>query len=240
MLLEKLKQTSAEHSEASGPVDPQEEKAFADFLSTQPKAVVNRAVERLTQDVTATKAEAYDPLDIRNLRLDQSKLNQPASKKALITVPVRKPGKQDYIRVHPDNDHSLSVQLLEYEKETYVVAPTVAEQILSECYPATLFTSINRQGDLFLWPVKLETEGSGNARSWYRSAAIAADMARKEWVRVTANMSLGAYEVRAVQINLPEPEWQTHSFQDLIRIAFRDTVIDSFDHIVLKKLRGEA
>jgi len=38
---------------------------------------------------------------------------------------------------------------------------------------------------------------------------------------------------------LTPPEWPTTPFKDLLRTAFRDTFIDSLDHVVLKKLRGE-
>ena len=37
-----------------------------------------------------------------------------------------------------------------------------------------------------------------------------------------------------------EPEWPELSFQDLLRIAFRDFYIESRDHPVLQQLRGEA
>lgn len=60
------------------------------------------------------------------------------------------------------------------------------------------------------------------------------------WVRIAANMSLGAYEVFvAAGENLPEPTWPEVDFQTLLRTAFKGHFIQSFDHPVLRRLRGE-
>ena len=66
----------------------------------------------------------------------------------------------------------------------------------------------------------------------------AAELARTKWVRVQANMTLGAYEVTYAE-HLPDPEWPDVPFQELLRIAFKDRYIDSLDHPVLRQLRGE-
>jgi hypothetical protein len=62
----------------------------------------------------------------------------------------------------------------------------------------------------------------------------------EKWVRVTANMSLGAYEIWEAVGNLPEPEWPQLSFQDILKIAFRDRIVDRPDHPLIMKLRGAA
>ena len=64
-------------------------------------------------------------------------------------------------------------------------------------------------------------------------------MGTGKWIRVTANMSLGAYDVFETTGNLPEPQWPEQSFQELLRIAFKDHYIDEMNHPVLKRLRGE-
>ena len=65
-------------------------------------------------------------------------------------------------------------------------------------------------------------------------------MATKGWVRVTANMSLSAYEVFEAQAQLSELEWPAVTMGELLRIAFKDRYILSLDHPVLRRLRGEA
>ena len=51
-------------------------------------------------------------------------------------------------------------------------------------------------------------------------------MATRRWIRITANLSLGAYEVFEAAANIPEPTWPDLSFPDLLKIAFRDRLVD--------------
>ena len=72
--------------------------------------------------------EGTQPSDIWSpeaLRIDQPFLNVGAAKKLLTTVPVRKPNKQDFVRVHPDVPYRLTVGLIELKenRETYLVLP---------------------------------------------------------------------------------------------------------------------
>jgi hypothetical protein len=74
---------------------------------------------------------------------------------------------------------------------------------------------------------------------WHQSAAEAAERAMTCWVRVTANRSLGAYEIFEATGNLPEPVWPEHSFPEILKIAFRGRVVDSPDHPLVLKLQGQ-
>ena len=49
-----------------------------------------------------------DPFDPASLRLDQNFAETAGVKKLLTTVPVRKPNRQDFVRVHPDADFRLT------------------------------------------------------------------------------------------------------------------------------------
>jgi hypothetical protein len=75
---------------------------------------------------------------------------------------------------------------------------------------------------------------------WHRSAREAADEATRTWLRVNPNMSLGAYEMIVAESITIEPQWPTLSFQELLRIAFRERLITSLDHPVVRRLRGLA
>ena len=65
-------------------------------------------------------------------------------------------------------------------------------------------------------------------------------MAMTQWLRMKANLSLGAYEIAVAECAMADPTWPEYSFQDLVRIAFRDRIIASLDHPVIKRLRGIA
>ena len=101
-----------------------------------------------------------------------------------------------------------------------------------------LVTAINRQDVVFFWPVKLPGP-DGRMDEWSRSSLEASTRAVKLWVRVQANMSLGAYELWEANGSIADPIWPTATLHELLRIAFRDKLIESPDHPVLRRLRGE-
>jgi hypothetical protein len=68
----------------------------------------------------------------------------------------------------------------------------------------------------------------------------AATHAAGKWVRVVANMSLGAYEIHEAAGQWAAPEWPNMPFQQIVKIAFKDRFITTLDHPILKRLRGEA
>jgi hypothetical protein len=102
----------------------------------------------------------------------------------------------------------------------------------------TLFTTVNRQGVVFLWPVRLPGP-DGRESTWNTSARLAAEGAIQSWTRLTANMSLGAYEATIAEAITSEPRWPEVSFQELLKIAFRTRLITSLDHPVIKQLFGQ-
>ena len=163
-----------------------------------------------------------DPFDPSRLRLSQNFAEMVGVKKALLTVPVRKPNRQDFIRVHASPDYRLETAVLELkdERESYLVDPALYSELPGEIAPKVLFTVINRQGVLMLWPIRLPGE-DGRHDEWNRSALEAAQMAQSRWVRVAANLYLGAYEVYEAVADLPEPEWPEVSFQEILMIAFK-------------------
>jgi hypothetical protein len=181
-----------------------------------------------------------DPFDLANLRLAQNYNETAGVKKLLRTVPVRKPNKQDFIRVHPDaafRENFAMIELREDREEYLVAGSELVGELAAEIVNNTLFTAINRQGVVFLWPVRLP-DADGKQMEWHRSARDAAEGATKCWMRVSPNMSLGAYEQIVAEAITAEPQWPEVSFQELIRIAFRDRLITSLDHPLVKRLRG--
>jgi hypothetical protein len=191
---------------------------------------------------TAKGEPAPDPFDPASLRLSQDYAASLGVRKALLTIPVRKPDKSWFVRAHPDAAFHLDTAVIELkeDRETYLVAPNLWSALAAESTfsPRALFTAINRQGVLFLWPVRLPgADGKIDARS--QSALQAAQLAQQGWVRVAANMSLGAYDVHQATGDLPAPDWPTYTFREMLRVAFRDRFIDNLDHPVLRKLRGE-
>jgi hypothetical protein len=183
-----------------------------------------------------------DPFDPSALRLSQNLNASLGVKKALVAVPVRKPHNSWFVRVHPDETYRLQTAVVEMkeDRETYLVAQTLWPALATEALfkPKLLATAINRQGDVFLWELNLP-RSNGRTDEWSRTALAAMNMAIDGWVRLSANMSLGAYDVFQASGKLSEPDWPQVPFRELLRVAFKNRYIDSLDHPVLRKLRGE-
>lgn len=190
-------------------------------------------------DKTDPRKSEVDPFDPARLRLSQEFESQVGVKKSLVTVPVRKPDRQWFVRVHPEDAWHLSTAVLEVkeDRETYLVDPSLWSELPGEIVPTILFAAVNRQAVVFLWPVRLPGI-DGRHNEWNNSALRAAQVAMSRWIRVAANMSLGAYDVYEATADLPEPTWPDLDFKKLLEIAFKDRFIRSMDHPVVQKLRG--
>jgi hypothetical protein len=184
---------------------------------------------------------APDPFDLARLRLSPSFLETAGVKKLLTTVPARKPGPQDFVRVHsaPEYRENFAMIDLKEDREDFLVLPELLPELTGEVVYKTIFTAINRQGVVFLWPIRLPTPDDRKSDNWARSEREAAELAMGQWVRLKANMSLGAYEITVAENVMAEPEWPELPFQELVRIAYRDRMITNLEHAVVKRLRGQ-
>jgi hypothetical protein len=181
-----------------------------------------------------------DPFNPANLRLGQSFAETVGVKKLLTTVPVRKPSPQDFVRVHSDQSYRENFPIVELkdEREEYIVVADLVPALIGELVVKTLFTAVNRQGVVFFWPVRLPSPDGKNL-DWWRSSREAAELAMRSWIRLRANMGLGAYEIFQAESVIADPEWPQLGFWELVKIAFRDHLIDRIDHPVIKRLRGQ-
>jgi hypothetical protein len=182
-------------------------------------------------------ATQVDPFSPENLRLSQAFTETVKVEKQLATVPVRKPSPQDFVRVHPEYRENVPVLELKDDREIYVVTQNMVPELADEIMAVTLFLATNRQGVVFLWPVRLPSQ-DGKDLDWWRSAREAAAMAVDNWVRVKANMSLGGYDIFRAESIEAEPKWPELDLWELIRIAFKHNLIDRPDHPAIARHRG--
>ena len=182
-----------------------------------------------------------DPFDPESLRLGQDFAAAVGVRKLLTTIPVTKPHKHSWVRANPAQAYRMQTAGLFLKvdrEELYLVAPALWAELSNELRPVLIVTTISREGVLSMWPIKLPGP-DGRHDTWNASALDAVVEAGKQWIRVVSNIPLGAYEILTTSAALAEPEWPTLPFRELLRIAFRDRMIESLDHPVLKRLRGE-
>jgi hypothetical protein len=195
-------------------------------------------VAKETPSATAS-TELPDPFDLESLALRQDFAETVGVTKLLKTIPVRRPNPQDFFRVHPSADYRRNLLVLELkdDRETFLVQPKLTAVLVGEATTKTLFTAISRQGVVFLWPVTFPPP-DGRTNEWWRSGREAAEHAMTHWIRLRPNLSLGAYDVYEAEGKIPDPEWPELPYKELLRIGFRDRLVDRVDHPVIARLRG--
>lgn len=204
-----------------------------DSLDESPPLFVPNGVPRLEA--------GPDPFDPESLRLPQDFSVALGVKTALLMIPVRRPAREWFIRVHPDAAYHLQTAVIELKEvgETYLAAQSLWPALAGESTftPKMLFLAVNRQQKPFFWPIRLPGS-DGRLDSWSKSALEAAQFATRMWIRVAPDQTFGGYTVQYSE-HAVDPAWPEHSMSALLRIAFKDRYIDTLDHPILRQLRGE-
>lgn len=179
------------------------------------------------------------------MSLDQMRLPQnfgavAGVKKVITSIPARKPGNQAFFRVRPGAEWRVQLAILQLKDdgENYLVLPQMFRELAQEARPKLLYSAITRDGTPFVWPVNLPGE-DGRLDTWSQSAHEAAKHAENSWIRLVANRSSGAYDIMQATCELAAPEWPEFSLVELLNLAFKDKVIDSPEHPIVRRLRGE-
>jgi hypothetical protein len=182
-----------------------------------------------------------NPFDPRKLRISQRFGDNHDVRRILVSVPVRKPQRQEFFRTHPDPAMSIEVALLDLreERQAYLVDPELAPYLPGEAVAKLLIATITSHGAVFLWPIKLPDE-RGRLDPWNEVALAGGERAKSKWIRLVANIGAGTYDVIEAANVFPDPQWPEATLQRLLEMAFKDRFIDDIDHPVLRRLRGEA
>lgn len=162
----------------------------------------------------------------------------------LTKLKVGKPGKQDFFRIHPELSFPAYFIKDEHDGEMFLIHPDLAGLYQDSVRHMQVYFWISNQPNVAgVWPVALP-DANGNLNDWPASAHAVCKAAIAEWIKVQSNMSAGCY-----QIGMPtsqdvfdgKDEWpeQITSVSELLALAFKDHVITSNDHALLKKIRGE-
>jgi hypothetical protein len=182
---------------------------------------------------------APNPFNPDSLRITGD-VNAVGAEKLLVRLPVRKPTRQEFFRVHVDPEFRLPCAILEIkeEREFYLVTPAALPALAEDVRHVELRLCLNRQGAPFMWPVPMPGP-DGRTNSWHESAREAANLAEKSWIRMVAAMAEGSYSIYIATGTIPDPRWPEKSFEELLELAFKDgKLIDSADHPVVQQLNG--
>jgi hypothetical protein len=183
----------------------------------------------------------FDFSDPKKLRLAQDFADL-KTRRTLVNVRVRRPTKEEFVMVHPDDSFREGpIGLLTYDREEYFVEPAFAREVqdsMKLIKSCALYTSISSTGQVFLWPLQMpDADGSWNA--WHVSRHRCIEIAKTRWLRVWPGVD--GYEAKEAEVAsaFGEPEWpEDMTLGKLLEIAFGDRIILGMDHPVMLKLRG--
>ena len=154
-----------------------------------------------------TNTAPVDPFAPENLQLSQSFTEMVGVKKLLTTIPVRKPGPQDFVRVIPAPSIETISRSLSWKDRREDRHYRSRTELAGELAHQDLVSSGSTDGySLFLASAAsvLRRQGSGLVAF---GAPRLPGLAMKVWVRVKPNMNLGAYDVFQAEGVMSEPEW---------------------------------
>ncbi len=186
-----------------------------------------------TPDETGAKSNLFDPAFALDDEDDSPAVNPPVN-----DVPVRKPDKLKFYRVHPKFvlDRYILVVRDGMDETNYLITPELRLHVPEAVTKARIYPYIGTTKTVALWRVNHPKEGSRRNRKVYDSAARATEAAKSEWTRIWWNMDTSSYSHQTARVDLGEPQWPDMDFQEMLEIAFDGLVIDTADHPVLRAI----
>jgi hypothetical protein len=179
-------------------------------------------------------------LDLTKLALPQDFQNMTGARKLWTSIPVRKPSKTEFFRILDDDNYTIRTAIIEMkeENETYLIDPGLIVDLSDYVVPVQVVIAITRMNAIMVWPVKLPQE---RRNPWHDTALQAAELAKKKWICMRANMHAGCYELLEATGKLPEPEFPTEelTFKRMLELAFKDFYVDTLEHPLVLRLSGQ-
>jgi len=153
-------------------------------------------------------------------------------------IPVKKPGKKNFFRIHPDPSYRLyDVGVIEEEGgDVYLVDAglDLPDDVTHFVSHVNLLTAVSHHGKLFVWYFK------NTDTSWASSALRVARRAQEEWIRIKADFESGGYNIFTAPepLRSKKPVFPSMSPEEIFTLAFDNRMIATVDHPVIQRLRG--
>jgi hypothetical protein len=162
----------------------------------------------------------------------------------VVSIPYRKPSKEQFFRVHPDSAFRCTGGLIELKEDDDSESHWVDRDLWPHLSEEPTFgkrmvvTAVTRQGAIFLWGLRLPP-ARGKVPDWVSIPLEAAKAAETQWVKLYWDQYQSRHRVKVAHGIADEPHWPTQTLPQLLQLAFKKRAITALDHPVLKRLRGE-
>jgi hypothetical protein len=177
-------------------------------------------------------------IDLTKARLPQNYSDLSQVEKVHAIIPVARPPKTVFFQVNPDPNFSFETYIFDYERSIYLVFPEVAAQFPELVKPVRIVSAITRDGNPYLWPMRLPKD-DGRSDNWATSAIEIAEIAKGVWVRVISNMSAGCYYAITAPGITVKPAFLAVTMEEMLQKAFRDFVITDMGHPIAREMLGD-
>jgi hypothetical protein len=199
-------------------------------------------------DKESKKGESSKTEDLFNwdsIALPQDYQASSGVKKLITRIPIERPNRHEFVRVHLDLSYQAPVFEDRLDKDIFILMDIgLQEELFSELVFKIFHVYVNQRGVLKLWPIRLP-DADGKLDSYNRSALEAVKVAKERWIRVAANKDLGGYDVFVAENQIIQPKWpeivrEPKAMHRILEIAFRDNRITDLDHPVIRRnVKGE-
>ena len=196
-----------------------------------------------SDDGERQKSSVEESLD--SVFVDPERRPRIETKELFLSLPVMKPKKGIWFRVHPGSEFEREVYAVEDPSDNsklYIVHPNVAHSVDPHLLQSGLLVAaITRQAQPFVWPLRLPNEDGQSYDAW-DTALAAARIAREKWLTIWWDREASRYVTKMAIDELESPQWPTvddFPFTKWVKTAFKDRIITDPDHVLLKTLRGE-
>ena len=216
--------------------------ALAEKPESSARAAVAEAEPQKTNPAATDGDKVADSISIlSSVSLGDSFDTTIRTTKKSAGIPVAKPKPGIYFRTLPGEEYTFNALSIKEDDtgDIYILSRELADHMADEYLvrPRQFTLCVTSQGGLIVWPVSLPVDGQLD--EYNKSALLIVEKAKEAWVRVVANRSVGSYEIYIAEGELGEPVVPSMSMEEIVATAFKDRVIDTVDHPVLKRLRGE-
>lgn len=187
-------------------------------------------------------------LDLEALKLKPNASDIIKTAPLLKTIKVMKPGKTDYFRIRTGDDWTMKFPVVSQktgnDNDLYLVMPEFQLELIERnlLMPVQFYFGILWGSNiLFLSDVGIKLTADGTQNSYHKSRMELYELAKEKWICISANKDGGFYTATEAKSKIPDPIWPSTpaNINEAIEVAFKDNVINSPDHPVLKRLRGE-
>jgi len=196
---------------------------------------------KLNSESVHSSKPAPDPFDPMNLGISTDYAAAINAKASTKPYELRAPNEQEFFRTSPQENHHLVVGSITDKQDmgkVYIVSGALLDEVKMK------FPKVVRAVDLVLtqilagaslvWPVPLAEDRGGK---WNSTQRAACGQGKTRWTNKTSGR--GEYDILTVN-NPKEVDWDSFPpFRDILRQAASERLIDSLEHPLLRKLRGE-